>query len=133
MQLGIHLVRRGLLSAADFVDVVERQLLTRKPLGELAIETHKLSMHQLFAVLEAQSDIQRPFGAIAVERGFLKPEDVEQLLGIQSERMETIDRLVVEMGLLDAATVERERVRYRRTASGTVAALNAGSAIGAMA
>src|SRR5262245_54998222 len=34
MHLGIHLVRRGLLSAADFVDLIERQLLTRPPLGE---------------------------------------------------------------------------------------------------
>jgi hypothetical protein len=126
MHLGIHLVRRGLLSAADFVDLIERQLLTRPPLGELAIETHKLSMHQLFEVLDAQSDGNRPFGAVAVELGFMKTLDLEQLLGLQCERMKPLSDLLVEMGLLDAATVERELKRYQRTATGHAATVDAG-------
>ena len=117
MQFGIYLVRRGLITPSEFVDVVERQLASRPPLGALAIETHKLSMHQLFEVLEAQADAPRPIGALAVELGFLQPGDVAYLLGLQSERSISIQDLVVEMGFLDADEVDRERQRYQRAAS----------------
>jgi hypothetical protein len=125
MQFGIHLVRRGLLSAADFVDVIEQQLLSRPPLGELAIETHALTMKQLFQVLAAQVDVQRPFGAMAFELGYLQLEDVERLLGLQCERSRSLSELVIEMGLLDAETVERERRGYYLTASSATSTVDA--------
>jgi hypothetical protein len=113
MQFGIHLVRAGVLSADDFVDVVERQLRERPPLGMLAIEHHKLSMKQLFAVLEAQVEDPKPFGRLAVELGFLSQSDVLALVGLQSECGRPEAEHVVEMGLLDSATVARELERFR--------------------
>jgi hypothetical protein len=113
MQFGIHLVRGGVLSADDFVDVVERQLRERPPLGMLAIEHHKLSIKQLFAVLEAQVEDPKPFGRLAVELGFLSQADLLQLVGMQSERGRPEAEHVVEMGLVDSATVCRELQRFR--------------------
>ena len=113
MQFGINLVRAGVLSAESFVDVVERQLRERPPLGMLAIEHHKLSMKQLFAVLEAQIEDPKPFGRLAVELGFLSQSDVLQLVGLQSECGRPEAEHIVEMGLLDPATVCRELERFR--------------------
>ena len=121
MQFGLHLVRRGLISPGEFIDVVERQLASRPPLGALAIETKKLSMRQLFEVLSAQADSRRPLGALAVDMGFLEQADVEQLLGMQCERCLPVHELIVQMGLLTRAEVERERQRYQRAASGDAA------------
>lgn len=113
MQFGIHLVRAGVLGADDFVDVVERQLRERPPLGMLAIEHHMLSMKQLFAVLDAQLEDPKPFGRLAVELGFLSQADVLRLVGMQSERGRPEAEHIVEMGLLDSATVCRELQRFR--------------------
>src|SRR5262245_33184729 len=78
----------------------------------LAIEEHKLSMKQVFAILDAQSEAPKPFGRLAVELGFLSQAEVFQLIGLQSERCRPVAEHVVEMGALDSETVQREMQRF---------------------
>ena len=66
MFLEVLLVRRGLITAEQFVQAVEWQLAQRPLLGRLALESGKLSMKQVFAELEAQTDNDKPFGETAV-------------------------------------------------------------------
>ena len=86
MFLEVSLVRRGIITAEQFVQAVEWQLDQRPRLGRLALESGKLTMKQVFAVLEEQTDNDKPFGETAVELGFLTKRQVNNLLKQQNTK-----------------------------------------------
>jgi hypothetical protein len=116
MQFGIHLVRAGALTAEDFVDVLERQCRARPTLGELAIQTRKLSMREVFAILSAQAGSHKQFGEIAVQQGYLTRTELTDLLALQTERSRPLFEIVREMGLLDHETLQRHLQEFRSSA-----------------
>jgi hypothetical protein len=117
MQFGLHLVRQGLITPADFVEVVEHQMSQRPLFGALAIELRRLSLHQVFEILGVQAESSKQFGRVAVDLLYLTEAEVMELLGRQSDRCQPIDRIVVELGVLDQPTVDRELRSFRRIMS----------------
>lgn len=113
MDFGIYLVRRGLISADDYVDAIEAQLKARRKLGELALSSRKLTMRQLMSILDAQVDSPKPFGELAVEMGYLTQDDVLALLGMQVDTCPSILEILCELPILDRVTLRKEAQRFR--------------------
>jgi hypothetical protein len=109
----VLLVRRGLITADQFVQAVEWQLDQRPRLGHLALQTGKLTMKQVFAVLEEQTVNDNPFGEIAVELGFLTKRQVTSLLKLQNDRVLPLSQCLIEIGAIDQDVFDRECGHFR--------------------
>ena len=83
---GYYLAERGLVTAAQVLEALERQHSERIPIGEFARRTGKLTDEQVLSVLNRQeSDKEKgveskPFGQIAQEMGLLNEQDILALL-----------------------------------------------------
>ena len=113
MDFGIYLVRRGRVTADQYVDARAQQLQSRHKIGELALTSHKLSMRQVMEILEDQLESPLPFGQLAVEKGYLTQSGLMELLGMQAEMCPSIADALLEQRVLDKKTVQRELRRYR--------------------
>ena len=114
MYLEISLVRRGLISATQFVDAVELQLNRRPRLGRLALETGKLTMKQVFAALEEQTSNNKPFGETVVEMGFITRYQLNSLLRLQRDRTPSLAECLIELGAVDRETLTVESAQFRQ-------------------
>ena len=113
MDFGIYLVRRGRVTADQYVDARAQQLESRHKIGELALTSHKLSMRQVMEILEDQLESPRPFGQLAVDKGYLTQSGLMELLGMQAEMCPSIAEVLVEQRVLDKKTIQRELRRFR--------------------
>jgi hypothetical protein len=113
MDLGVYLVRRGVITADQYVDACERQLDSRRKLGELALTYHKLSMKQVMELLEDQIELPLPFGQLAVQKGYLTDSQLLELLGLQTETCPSIADVLVEQKALTKRKLQQEIKRYR--------------------
>ena len=118
MFLEVSLVRRGFITADQFVQAVEWQLAQRPRLGRLALESGKLTMKQVFAVLEEQTEGDKPFGETAVELGFLTKRQVTHLLKQQAQRTLPLSQCLIEIGAIDPETLEQASSRLRHEQTG---------------
>lgn len=114
MYLEIALVRRGLITATQFVDAVELQLNRRPRLGRLALETGKLTMKQVFAALEEQTTNNKPFGETVVDLGFITRYQLNSLLRLQRDRTPSLADCLIEMGAVDRDTLTHESNQFRQ-------------------
>ncbi len=87
MSFETYLVRRSRVTPEQFVEAVERQQEDHRPIGQLAIESGKLSMRMVFDILAVQADSGQMFGDIAVEKAYLSKEDLDELLLVCSRRV----------------------------------------------
>ena len=86
MLFEISLVRRGIVTADDFVRALEMQIERRQPIGRICLEQKRLTMNQLFLVLAEGTGQKLPFGEIAIQLGFLTRAGFEQIQAEQSTR-----------------------------------------------
>jgi hypothetical protein len=114
MNLEIALVRRGLITATQFVDAVELQLNRRPRLGRLALETGKLTMKQVFAALEMQTSTDKPFGETVVGLGFITRYQLNSLLRLQRDRTPSLADCLIELGAIDRELLTQESGRFRQ-------------------
>jgi hypothetical protein len=114
MYLEIALVRRGMITATQFVDAVELQLNRRPRLGRLALETGKLTMKQVFAALEEQTSNNKPFGETVVELGFITRYQLNSLLRLQRDRTPSLAECLIELGAVDRDVLTHESSRFRQ-------------------
>jgi hypothetical protein len=112
MDFGVYLVRRGLITADDYVDAHEEQSAARRRLGELALSSRKLTMRQVLSILDAQLDTARPFGQLAVDKGYLTHDQVMELLGLQSELCPSISDILIEKQIIDEESLRKEARRF---------------------
>ena len=110
----ILLVRRGLISADQFVQAVEWQFEQRPRLGRVALETGKLTMKQVFAILEEQTVNGKLFGDTAVDLGFLTKRQVTSLLKLQNDRVPTLSQSLIAIGAIDQDEYDREFGDFRQ-------------------
>jgi hypothetical protein len=117
MDFGIFLVRRGRITADQYVDARARQLQSRHKIGELALTSHRLSMRQVMAILDDQLESPRPFGQLAVDKGYLTQSGLMELLGMQEHLCPSIADVLVEQRVLNKRTMQQELQRYRNEVS----------------
>lgn len=113
MDFGVYLVRRGTITADQYVDACERQIDSRRKLGELALSYQMLSMKQVMGLLEDQLDSPLPFGQLAVQKGYLTDSQLLELLGLQIETCPSIADVLIEQKALTKRKLQQELRHYR--------------------
>ena len=115
MHFGLHLTKKGIISADQLVAALEVQMNTLVPIGQLALEEGMLSARDIFDVLRAQSDSPTErFGDLAIELGLLTRDDVMRLLMIQADRKRPITEILVGQGVLCENALAAELAKYRQ-------------------
>ena len=119
MHFGLHLKKKGIISADQLVAALEVQMNALVPIGQLALEEGVLSARDIFEVLRAQSDSPAErFGDLAIEMGLLTRDDVMRLLMIQADRKRTIVEILVAQGVLSESQLAAELAAYRQALVG---------------
>ena len=139
MHFGLFLVRKGTISASQFVAALESQLTGLVPIGQLAIEDGMLNMQQVFRLLRTQTDLPvERFGDAAIDHGLLTEEDLAMLLMRQSDRKRPFQEILIEDGVLteeqarmELAAFRRERERSDRAGRGASLAAKTAQLVGA--
>ena len=115
MHFGLHLKKRGIISAEQLVAALEVQLNTLVPIGQLALEEGILSARDIFAILRAQSDSPHVrFGELAIELGLMTRDELMRLLMIQADRKRSLSEILVWQGVITERQASTELAAYRR-------------------
>lgn len=118
MEFGLHLYRKGVITAEELVAALEVQLNNRVRIGQLALEEGILSARDIFDVLHAQRGSPKErFGELAIEMGRMTREDLMQLLKLQSDRRPPLGDILVWQGVLTKQQAEAELSDFRRDQS----------------
>ena len=107
MWFGLYLVRNGVITERQFVDVLERRHQAAPPIGQLALKAGLLTMRQVFDIVIAQIDDHRPLGEIAISRGYMTEGDLALQLMQQSNLSPSFEDLLVELNILDRDQLEQ--------------------------
>jgi two-component system chemotaxis sensor kinase CheA len=116
LRLATFLVTRGVLTAEQALDALNRHRARRPLLGCLAVELGLMSVDQLFEVVNQMGDDVR-FGTIAVRLGYLSSTDLGQLLLLQEQRTPPLHECLVEDAFLDRERLNAELAAYRANAA----------------
>lgn len=119
-RLGEVLVAQGHISQQDLDHALAIQnnrnpqapMLARKMLGDLLLDTGKLTTAQLQAALETQNLTQQKIGEVLLEMGFVSQRDIDSALRVQdslafSSRQRILDRLESRSASEAAAAKQR--------------------------
>lgn len=116
MQFGLHLCRKGVISADELVAALDVQTRRLVKIGQIALEECVLSARDIFDVLRAQHrNPQMRFGELAVEMGLMSRSDLMRLLMIQAERKLPLGEILVWQGVLTREEADAELEEYRRS------------------
>lgn len=111
MKFELSLVDSGVIGATDLCRALQRQLVERPPLGQLAIEEGYLDAGQVRCVLAQQRrENNDRFGEIAIDLGFLNREQLATLLLLQHETQRPLAEY-----LIDGGDVLRDRIEAARS------------------
>jgi hypothetical protein len=114
MHFGLHLKKKGIISAEELVAALELQQESLVPIGQLALEEGILSARDIFEILRAQSESpSERFGELAIEMGLLTRDELTSLLMIQADRRRPIGDILVEQGVLGERQLAVELAAYR--------------------
>ena len=115
MNFGLSLVKKGHITAEQYVSAAEKQFALRPMVGTVAIEIGKLSMKEVFEILRDQADApSKMFGEIAVESGLLTEEDLAVILYHQSISVPPISEILVELGIMSPYEVDSLLQEFRQ-------------------
>jgi hypothetical protein len=79
MDFGIDSVRRGLITADEYVDARDATARGRADLGALALTSHQLALRQVLSILDPQIDMPKPFRQPAIENEHALQDEMRQL------------------------------------------------------
>jgi len=109
MHFGLHLYRKGLITADELVAALEVQTRNLARIGQLALEEGILSARDIFDVLRAQHLAPSGrFGELAIEMGLMTRDELMRLLLIQADRKLPLSEILVRLGVLTSQQVEEE-------------------------
>ena len=118
MHFGLHLKRKGIISAEQLVCALEAQLHAMVPIGQLALEEGILSARDIFEVLRAQSNSpSERFGELSIELGLMTHDQLMRLLMVQEDRKQPVSEILVRQGVLTEWQVAMELAAFRRDQS----------------
>lgn len=122
-RLGDVLVAKGFISQEDLEYALALQqqrnpegpALARKKLGDLLLETGRISTAQLEAALEEQSLSSKKIGEVLIQMGFVSPQELERTLTLQdSYRRRNVNRLAATDAFDPLASLEEPpALRFR--------------------
>lgn len=103
----LALIRRGVITADEYVEALLRRENERPRMGQVAIEEGLLTARQVLDILAQQyAHPGRRFGEIAIEIGELTEAQVEDLLLAQEGRQRPVFDHLIEMGCVTREAIE---------------------------
>ena len=112
IQFGLYLVKRGVITAAQLVSLLESQVDRRTYIGQLALEAKWMTADEVFDVLAEQTETQECFGEIAIAKGFLTQGQLAELLLRQQRRRPSLEKLLVDCDEVVADELRRLAAEY---------------------
>lgn len=97
---GNFLLSRGILTAEELVDVMEKQSSVHLKLGTIAIHEGLLTASEVDKIVLSQTRQDKRFGEIAVEDGYLTQEQLDKLLAAQKPDYLLLGQILIEEGKL---------------------------------
>lgn len=111
---GKHLVKKGLLTEAEYKEAVKAHLGRRVKIGTIAIAEGLLTQEQVIEIHRQQRQYDKFFGDLAVENGFLTKEQVDKMLTKQGSAYLQFLEVILEMGKITINEMEREFVAFQK-------------------
>lgn len=110
---GYYLLKKDIISATQYEDILEEQKHARVKLGLLAVESGLLSQKQADEVNQLQMQMDKRFGDIAVSKGYLTDAQVGDLLKKQGDAYLLFVQSLTEKNLLSMDEIQREIDSYQ--------------------
>ena len=111
---GHYLMKKHLITEAQFNKILEAQRDTRVKLGLIAVSEKLLTEEQASEINHLQSLMDRRFGDIAIEMGYLTAENVSHLLEMQGSPYLSFVQTVVDLGIMSISTLENALVECQK-------------------
>lgn len=102
LYFGNYLMEKGLITQAQFEEIMLKQQQTRVKLGLIAVSEKLLTAKQAEEINQLQKSMDRRFGDIAIEKGYLLEEEVTHLLNMQGNPYLQFVQVVTESAVLNA-------------------------------
>jgi hypothetical protein len=116
MHFGLHLHRKGLITADELVAALEVQTRNLVRIGQLALEEGILTARDIFDVLRAQHRSPNArFGELAIDMGLMSHDNLMQLLLIQTDRKLPLSEILIWQGVLTGEQVDEELNALRKS------------------
>ncbi len=103
---GHYLIKKQLITEAQFAEILKAQRETRVKLGLIAVSEKLLTEAQASEINHLQSVMDRRFGDIAIEKGYLTAADVSHLLDLQGSPYLSFVQTIVDLGYLTLEQLE---------------------------
>lgn len=112
---GKYLMDQGIISGAQYNDLLENTKNSKVQMGLLAVETGLMTEEQTKEVNLLQQQEDKRFGDIAIEKGYLTEADVTDLLDRQGDSYLLFIQALLENNLLTMDKIREELINYRKT------------------
>ena len=110
---GNYLLRKGVISPTQLIDVIKNSSDSHVKLGTLCIHSGLMTSAEVERVYILQTHQDKLFGEIAIEEGYLTAEQVDELLATQGPRYLLLAQQLVEQGILTNDEIERILYDYQ--------------------
>lgn len=98
---GGFLLNKGVVSADQLMDAMQRQATTHIQLGTLAMHASLMTAEQIEEVRIAQTHTDKRFGELCIDKGYLTAEQVEELLEMQYPKYLLLGQILEEEGVFN--------------------------------
>ena len=111
---GKYLVDKGVISEAQYNELLDNTKNSKVQMGLLAVETGLMTEEQTKEVNLLQQQEDKRFGDIAIEKGYLTEADVTDLLDRQGDAYLLFIQALLENNILTMDQVRAEIIYYRK-------------------
>lgn len=111
---GKYLVGKGVITEADYKEIIKKQLEGRAKLGTIAVADGLMTEEQAELINKLQKQFDKPFGFMAVEKGFLTEAQVEELLKKQGNPYMKFLEVLLESGKVSVSQVDAEFAAFQK-------------------
>ncbi len=112
--LGDYLIKKGLISNAQYNEVIEHQKATRVKLGFIAVSEKLLTVEQAEEVNNLQMSMDKRFGDIAIQKGYLTDAQVGHLLNLQGNPYLLFIQTLIEKNILTINDIEVQLEAFQK-------------------
>jgi hypothetical protein len=122
---GKYLQNKGIITPAQYDEIILENKTARVKMGLLAIEAGLMTVDQADEVNQLQTVMDRRFGDIAVEKGYISNSQVEQLLKKQGDSYLLFVQSLTERDILSLEEIQKELNAYKKSERFTALDLDA--------
>lgn len=111
---GKHLVKKGILTEAEYREAIQEHLGRRVKIGTIAMAEGYLSQEQVDDIHRQQRQFDRFFGDIAMQCKWLTKEQVDELLAKQGSPYLQFLEVLLDMGKMTISEMDKEFLEFQK-------------------